>query len=1210
MASSIVSMSRDTSPRSEAPITASTAEQEDERHRQQSTLHDPDATMTTQPPADSHKPSGAFEPEKDDHLEHPNGGYYAGSRKDFPLPADRYPLPRASVNRLLEPEPGSKGGRQRSYLDDPNHSIQGFWTESGTWQDWPPKSPQPRDGDKDGGALEDQSGGDGKEREEVEREEGVKDETKEEEKKEKKKTNKDGDGRSHRNASRSQSQSQSQSQTHRSSDDHDATGHNKRSNTNSSSFHSTTASATVGIRRQANGTIGSVYSGNKIRHLKKDDGIPLWRKDIQYAFLKLVFEDKTPVFTRLSDGAKGLDFADIYIDAMARSSKTSKILKDKLQNDKAAAISMAMVCLLVNFGRMNTTLNFFPEMRAQLRTYHSIPSLQAHQDPNAYKQLQDAPRLKSILKGASEDTDQPNTIEKIKQASVPRTNPVNLIFVLSQYAPRISELHFFAPRDFFDLVMRSSLSSKSRARAFLWLMWYYLESDFSTHDALNNPFGAGLVGEGTDGLPLKVPAFEPLTEAEADAENVDTAEEIQYGEEKQRERKRILEEDDTTFRSGKRPRKALALDYTSDDLTSELGTGDRQSMAGRTAGADYNVDDEWELTPRFRPGRRAKRESSTNRSSLRTTQPRRLVLKTRMDQTSDTISPAPPGSAHPVLNQFGVGPGARASSSSRAAGSHQHQHVGSSSARRPRPLTQHQLAVEQNRKQRVDYLLAQRRTEALKELRARRQGEVPFVRAGRLLQSLPEDYDTDDEDSWGKGGVCPHPDEEEDYGEAAGFYLSVLKRAARRLQRWDWDCMVEDARRKVEREREREREKLAEAEAEAEAERHRAAAGDGDVSFINGTHHPAAEADNDSILTPTRPAKPKSRSRRKPKAMAEPTEEEGVPEKKPRAKPGTSSRSRQSTGGRKPRASTGRSRATGANSTTEATADTADAHTKPTTTMKAEEGRDAPTASDHLSVPDAANAAATPSSDGMSHAGGDGDRDAALEDIDKELLGESNAEGEGKTRPRHRKRKRSDDDDDDALPAPETTAHHTEADAETEAEREGESEAADVDMGMEVEVDGESDPLAPSSSPSAVRSHKQQQQDNASRPVPPRGAPRAEEPGVEESSPARAAVPKPRYSSAVMVDSFRDSDVEGSSYLGDGDGDETMLSEQRRDLGDDTDEIEEDEDEGEGEESGEDHGDDDDDDGDDDDDEGDGESLEMEVEGEGESDGDQVMADG
>ncbi len=110
-------------------------------------------------------------------------------------------------------------------------------------------------------------------------------------------------------------------------------------------------------RRNANGTIGSVYSGNKIRHLKKEDGIPLWRKDIQYSFLRTVFEDPTPVFTKVSDCTKGHTFADIYIDAMARSSKTSKILKDKLLSDRAAALNMAMVCLLVNVGRMNTTLN-------------------------------------------------------------------------------------------------------------------------------------------------------------------------------------------------------------------------------------------------------------------------------------------------------------------------------------------------------------------------------------------------------------------------------------------------------------------------------------------------------------------------------------------------------------------------------------------------------------------------------------------------------------------------------------------------------------------------------------------------------------------------------------------------------------------------------------------------------------------------------------
>ncbi len=131
-------------------------------------------------------------------------------------------------------------------------------------------------------------------------------------------------------------------------------------------------------RRNANGTIGSVYSGNKIRHLKKEDGIPLWRKDIQLEFLRCVFEDTTPVFTKAYDGTKGHTFADIYIDAMARSSKTSKILKDKLLADHGAAMHMAMICLLVNVGRMNTTLNcdrIPPLTRADvsLTKHYSLP---------------------------------------------------------------------------------------------------------------------------------------------------------------------------------------------------------------------------------------------------------------------------------------------------------------------------------------------------------------------------------------------------------------------------------------------------------------------------------------------------------------------------------------------------------------------------------------------------------------------------------------------------------------------------------------------------------------------------------------------------------------------------------------------------------------------------------------------------------------------
>jgi len=116
-------------------------------------------------------------------------------------------------------------------------------------------------------------------------------------------------------------------------------------------------STTQTTRRNANGSVSSVYSGNKIKHLKKEDGVPLWRKDIQYEFLQMVFENDQRVFTRYSDKSKGHTFADIYIDAMAKSSKTSKILKEKLASDHVSAVSMAMVCLLVNVGRMNTTLN-------------------------------------------------------------------------------------------------------------------------------------------------------------------------------------------------------------------------------------------------------------------------------------------------------------------------------------------------------------------------------------------------------------------------------------------------------------------------------------------------------------------------------------------------------------------------------------------------------------------------------------------------------------------------------------------------------------------------------------------------------------------------------------------------------------------------------------------------------------------------------------
>lgn len=174
-------------------------------------------------------------------------------------------------------------------------------------------------------------------------------------------------------------------------------------------------------------------------------------------------------------------------------------------------------------------------MRARVRTYHAIPCLQAQSGTGAYKQLQDGPRLKSILKGAMEDMPQPGNLDDLLTTPKPRTNPVNLIFVLSQYAPKVSETHFFPPRDFFDLFMRPTLSSRSRATAFLWLIWWYLESDFSAEEAQNNPFGPGVAGDDPSN-PIKVPNLDIISDDQAEIENTDTPEEVQYGEAKRKER--------------------------------------------------------------------------------------------------------------------------------------------------------------------------------------------------------------------------------------------------------------------------------------------------------------------------------------------------------------------------------------------------------------------------------------------------------------------------------------------------------------------------------------------------------------------------------------------------------------------------------------------------------------------------------------------------
>lgn len=56
-------------------------------------------------------------------------------------------------------------------------------------------------------------------------------------------------------------------------------------------------------------------------------------------------------------------------------------------------------------------------------------------------------------------------------------------------------------------------------------------------------------------------------------------------------------------------------------------------------------------------------------------------------------------------------------------------------------------------------------------------------RAMSRIIDLPEDYDTEDEGSWGPGGLVPNLNEEEDYGGEALRHKKVVDRAIRRLAR-------------------------------------------------------------------------------------------------------------------------------------------------------------------------------------------------------------------------------------------------------------------------------------------------------------------------------------------------------------------------------------------------------------------------------------------
>ena len=123
------------------------------------------------------------------------------------------------------------------------------------------------------------------------------------------------------------------------------------------------------------------------------------------------------------------------------------------------------------------------------------------------------------------------------------------------------------------------------------------------------------------------------------------------------------------------------------------------------------------------------------------------------------------------------------------------------SHKRSRPATAHQKAIQSYRQERVNYILDRRLREEHKHARRRRLREGAVARAWKRLKTLPAGYDTDEgitaaiaadapnpaAQTFGFAGLLPLQWEGEggDRGEEASAMAQVVRKASRRLERWE-----------------------------------------------------------------------------------------------------------------------------------------------------------------------------------------------------------------------------------------------------------------------------------------------------------------------------------------------------------------------------------------------------------------------------------------
>ena len=113
----------------------------------------------------------------------------------------------------------------------------------------------------------------------------------------------------------------------------------------------------------------------------------------------------------------------------------------------------------------------------------------------------------------------------------------------SYFSQPLAQMHFENALDFLDLFLPINVSSASRARAFLWLCYHYLES--AADNASRNPFSDPHASH-----PNKIPPLVTLTQEEMELENVDSSEEVAWGEKMSLQRKEFQARMDKGKKSG------------------------------------------------------------------------------------------------------------------------------------------------------------------------------------------------------------------------------------------------------------------------------------------------------------------------------------------------------------------------------------------------------------------------------------------------------------------------------------------------------------------------------------------------------------------------------------------------------------------------------------------------------------------------------------